>query len=239
GDPFEHYCASWYQRLHQGMEVRRVDLKSAEGRASMATLLDECDLLVSAQRPSALGRLNLDAASLAARHPRLCHVNITGHPVPEEETPGHDLTYMAMHGLVSPGAMPATLFADMAGAERAVSTALALVIARDREGRGRTAAAPLEDAAAALAAPLREGLTSPGTLLGGGLAGYNLYEAQGGWIAVAALEPHFAQRLADSLRLASLTVESLRARFASDTAKNWEAWARKRDLPLVALRTLT
>ncbi len=236
GDPFERYCASWYGRLHQGMSVRRIDLKGAEGQASMAALLDECDLLVSAQRPSALARLNLDAASLAQRHPRLCHVNITGHPAPEEETPGHDLTYMAMHGLVAPGAMPGTLFADMAGAERAVTTALALVIARDREGRGRSAVAPLEEAAAALAAPLREGLTSPGALLGGRLPGYNLYEARGGWIAVAALEPHFAQRLADSLQLASLTAESLRARFATDTAANWEAWARERDLPLVALR---
>jgi len=37
-------------------------------------------------------------ASLAARHPRLCHVAITGHPHPEDETTGHDLTYLAVHG---------------------------------------------------------------------------------------------------------------------------------------------
>ena len=236
GDPFEQYCPAWYARLHDGMSVRRLDLKSPEGREAMAALLGECDLLVSAQRPSALARLALDAATLAQRHPRLCHVNVTGHPVPEEEIPGHDLTYMAIHGLVAAGTMPATLFADMAGAERAVSTALALVIARDRDGRGRMAAAPLEDAAAALAAPLREGLTRAGALLGGGLAGYNLYQARDGWIAVAALEPHFSRRLAESLQLASLTTDSLRARFSSESAEHWERWARERDLPLVALR---
>jgi crotonobetainyl-CoA:carnitine CoA-transferase CaiB-like acyl-CoA transferase len=235
GDPFEQYCPSWYARLHDGMAVRRLDLKSPEGRDAMDGILSGCDLLVSAQRPSALGRLALDA-TLAARHPRLCHVNITGHPAPDEETPGHDLTYMAMHGLVAPGAMPATLFADMAGAERAVTTALALVVARDRDGRGRASASPLEDAAAALAAPLREGLTRPGALLGGGLAGYNLYQARDGWIAVAALEPHFARRLADSLELGSLDSKALRERFSTEAAAHWERWAREHDLPIVALR---
>jgi alpha-methylacyl-CoA racemase len=73
-------------------------------------------------------------------------------------------------------------------------------------------------------------------MLGGGLAGYNLYAARGGWIAVAALEPHFARRLAEGLGLPALTVGALRERFASDTPQRWEAWARERDLPLVAVR---
>ena len=34
---------------------------------------------------------------------------IGGHPAPDDEVPGHDLTYMAMHGLVRPPAMPPTL----------------------------------------------------------------------------------------------------------------------------------
>lgn len=237
GDPFESYCGSWYRRLHAGMSVRRLDLKSDEGRAVAQALLGEADLLVTAQRPSALARLGLDPANLAARYPRLCHVAITGHPHPEEETPGHDLTYLAVHGLVTPPNLPPTLFADMAGAERAVTTALALVIARDRTGRGEALEVPLEDAARALAQPLREGLTGPNTLLGGGLAGYNVYAAREGWIAVAALEPHFSQRLARDLGLASLTVEALRERFRVDTADHWERWARDRDLPIVALRT--
>ncbi|MGZ5584515.1 MAG: hypothetical protein ACXWF2_15545, partial [Usitatibacter sp.] len=94
-----------------------------------------------------------------------------------------------------------------------------------------------EDAARALAEPLREGLTGANSLLGGGLAGYNVYAALDGWIAVAALEPHFSQRLARDLGLASLTVEALRERFRVDTAGHWERWARDRDLPIVELRT--
>jgi alpha-methylacyl-CoA racemase len=162
GDPFEAYCAPWYRELHAGMEVRRLDLKLDPARAGFFGLLEDADLLVTAQRASALARLGIEPALLVSRFPRLCHVAITGHAPPEEETPGHDLTYMAAHGLVAPPAMPPTLYADMAGAERVVSTALALVIARDREGRGRCVAAPLADAAAFLAQPREHGLTRPG-----------------------------------------------------------------------------
>ena len=183
GDPFEGYCPGWYRRLHDGMQVRRIDLKDDAGRAAMHALLDEADLLVTAQRAAALDRMGLGRAALA-RHPRLCHVAITGHAAPHEDAAGHDLTYMAAQGLLQPPALPPTLFADMAGAERAVSTALALVIARNRDGRGRGESAPLEAAAHALAQPLHEGLTRSGALLGGALPGYNLYEARDGWIAI-------------------------------------------------------
>ena len=239
GDPFEAYCPSWYRRLHEDVDVHRLDLKSADGRERVRGLLAAADLLVTAQRASALQRLGLDAASLAGGFPRLCHVAITGHAAPDDEVPGHDLTYLAAHGLVVPPALPATLCADMAGAERAVSTALALVIARQRDGRGHAAAAPLADAARHLAQPLAEGLTARGAMLGGGRAAYNLYRAKDGWIAVAALEPHFEARLAESLGLAPLSIDALAAAFARETTGHWERWARERDLPLVSVRSLS
>ena len=236
GDPFEAFCPSWYRRLHQGLEVGRLDLKSETGRHAMANLLTGADLLVTAQRASALERLGLGAAHLGVAYPRLCHVAITGHAPPHDELPGHDLTYLAEHGLVAPPAMPATLFADMAGAERAVSTALALVIARARTGKGEARLVALADAAAMLAQPLHEGLTRDGALLGGGFAGYNLYAARSGWVAVAALEPHFARRLAERFALREITIESLRELFAAHDAEYWEKWARDHDLPIVAVR---
>ncbi len=236
GDPLEGFCPEWYARLCGGMEVKRLDLKSEAGVRDLDALLAAADLFVSAQRPAALARLGLDPASLAARHPRLCTLAITGHGAPDEEKAGHDLTYLAEQGLVAPPALPPTLFADMAGAERAVSTALALVHARDRDGRGAWATVPLADAAAFLARPLVEGLTRPGGLLGGGLAAYNLYEARDGWIAVAALEPHFARRLAEAFGLETLTRPALAARFADETVEHWERWARALDLPIVAVR---
>src|SRR5688572_17312256 len=131
----QEFNPAWYRRLHQEVNVRVLDLKTAAGRASMDALLLESDILVTAQRPSALARMGLGARSLAERFPRLCHVAIVGHAPPEEERAGHDLTYLAEAGLLSPPSPPATLYADMAGAERAVTTALALVLARDRGDR--------------------------------------------------------------------------------------------------------
>jgi alpha-methylacyl-CoA racemase len=182
-----------------------------------------------------LARLALGPNDLA-KFARLRHVAITGHAAPDEERPGHDLTYCAEAGLLMPPSLPATLYADMAGAERAVTTALALLIARDRGGTVRAAAAPLAEAAFDLARPLAEGLTTPGGLLGGGYAGYNLYQARGGWIAIAAIEPHFAARLASALGLDALSTHVLAARFAEHDADHWEAWGQQHDLPIAALR---
>lgn len=236
GDPLERYAPGWYRELHDGIDVRRLDLKQPADRARFDALLAATDLLVTAQRPSALARLALAPESLATAHERLCLLRIVGHPSPHEEEPGHDLTYLARQGLVAPGALPPTLFADMAGAERAATTALALLHARDRTGRGQHTDVALEDAAAWLALPRVHGLTRPGALLGGGLAGYNLYAARSGWIAVAALEPHFARRLAEALGLPALEAAALRAKFAERSAAEWARWAAEHDLPLVALQ---
>ena len=239
GDPMQAYQPEWYERLHDSIRIHWLDLKDDAGRDAMKGLLGEADLLVTAQRPSALARLGLGARDLAERFPRLCHVAIVGHAPPREEHAGHDLTYLAEAGLLSPPAMPATLFADMAGAERAVTTALALVIARDRGRPARAAFAPLAEAADWLAQPLARGLTAPGALLGGGYAGYNVYAAASGWIAVAALEPHFARALGEALGCTPLDTARLGSLFAAESAQHWETWARARDLPIVALRPPT
>src|SRR5438876_5264584 len=119
GDPFEAFCPAWYRRLHEGMSVGRLDLKSETGQRAMSRMLADADLLVTAQRASALERMGLGRERLARANPQLCHAAITGHPPPEDDQPGHDLTYLAAHGLVAPPDLPRTLFADMAGAERA------------------------------------------------------------------------------------------------------------------------
>ena len=235
GDPLESYVPGWYRELHAGIERHRLDLKAAPDRERFDAFLGAADLLVTAQRPAALARLGLAPEALHAAFPRLCMLRILGHRPPNEDDAGHDLTYLATHGLVAPGAMPATLFADMAGAERAAATAIALVHARDRTGRGTNADVYLEDAAEWLARPRRHGLTGPGSLLGGRLAGYNLYATRDGWIALAALEPHFARRVMDAFSLERLDAEVLAARFREQPSASWVQWARERDIPLVAL----
>ena len=132
---------------------------------------------------------------------------IIGDAPPEENRPGHDLTYQATLGLVSPPEMPRTLIADLGGAEEAVSTALSLLLARERTGVAGFAQVSLAQAAARFALAHQHGLTLASGLLGGAWPGYNLYRTADGWIAVAALEPHFAERLTRELAAESFTHE--------------------------------
>jgi alpha-methylacyl-CoA racemase len=236
GDPMERAAPRLYEQLTHGQERRRLDLRSDEGRAGLDDLLDDADVLLTASRPAALARLGLAPEQVRARHPRLLHVSIVGHLHPRQDIAGHDLTYVAALGLLVPPALPRTLVADLAGAERAVTAAVALVLARERGGAERFAEVALENAAAFFALPLAHGVTAEGGLLGGGEPCYGLYEARGGWVALAALEPHFRERLLSELGLAAADADALARAFRGRTPEEWEAWAVERDLPLVAVR---
>ncbi|MDQ3892575.1 MAG: CoA transferase, partial [Actinomycetota bacterium] len=182
GDPLAHSNPAWYRALTAGQEVVRLDLKDAADRAQFDEYLAEADVLLTSSRLTALRRLGLDPKELRAGYPRLCWVAITGYPAPREDAPGHDLTYLAQWGLLSPPDMPRTLLADLAGAERAVSATLALLLNR-AQGRGAGyAEVALSEAAAFFAEPLRHGITRPGAHLGGGFPGYSLYKTGDGWV---------------------------------------------------------
>jgi crotonobetainyl-CoA:carnitine CoA-transferase CaiB-like acyl-CoA transferase len=236
GDPLASWCPPWYAELSAAMRVHRLDLKADGDRAAFSALLDDADLLLTAIRPGALDRLGLGWQSLRERHPGLCHVAIVGHVEPHGEIAGHDLTYQASAGLLSPPHLPRTLLADLAGAERAACAALALLIARERgSGTGRVEVA-LADAAESFAAPFRHGITSADGVLGGGSPSYALYPTRDGWVALAALEPHFWSRLLSELGLdIDAGREDLETAFRTETATHWAAWASSRGLPLAAL----
>lgn len=236
GDPMAGFNPIWYEELHRGQTRYTLDLKQDQQRERLHQHLGEADLLLTSSRPAALARLQLDWPTLHARHPRLCQVAIIGYPAPDEDKPGHDLTYLAEAGLLDADRMPRTLAADLIGAERAVSTALALILARQRSGEGVYASVALFDGAQALAAPLRHGVTKPGGLLAGQLPQYSIYPARSGAVAVGCLEPHFSARLAAELGLQQLSHDGLRQALQERDAPGWERWAAERDLPIVALR---
>src|SRR5215212_1317226 len=99
GDALATLCKPWYDELHKGIQVERVDLKSINGHTRIQELLETSDIFFASQRPSALSRLKLDAVSLAGDFPQLRHVNIVGDTAKPEEA-GHDLTYQARAGLL-------------------------------------------------------------------------------------------------------------------------------------------
>lgn len=235
GDPLATAAPSWYRELHTGVETQRVDLKSDDGRARLHGWLERADLLITATRPAALERLGLSWDALRHRYARLCHVAVVGYPRPRQDEAGHDLTYQADAGLLTPPMMPRTLIADLAGAYRVVSAALALLLARERGASAGYEEVALSDAAAVFAAPLRHGLTHERGWLGGGVAPYGLYETQQGWVAIAALEPHFHAALARELGVDIDDRAALSRVLAQRSAGQWHRWALERGLPLAAV----
>jgi crotonobetainyl-CoA:carnitine CoA-transferase CaiB-like acyl-CoA transferase len=238
GDPFATACPPWYKALRAGQSVVTLDLKSQHGAVRLTELLASSDLLLTALRPAALDRLHLSWDHLHARHPAVCHVAIVGYASPHAEEPGHDLTYQAHAGLLQPPNLPRALVADLAGAERAAQVALALLLGRERGHGAHRQEVALADAADSFADPIRYGLTESGALLGGGFAGYGLYAAADGWVAVAALERHFWLGLLTALGLHEKDADhaTLARAFAGRSAIQWERWAAERSLPVVALR---
>ncbi len=236
GDPLAWVVPALHAALQAGQTVVTLDLKAPDDRGRLDGFLAKADLLLTATRPAALARLGLDWPSLTARHPQLCQVAIVGFPSPDEDRAGHDLTYQAIWGLVEPPLLPRLPLADYAAAADAVSMALALLLARERTGHGDYAAVALTGALEPYVDSLRHGLLASGSLLGGGSPFYNLYRTADGWLAVAAIEPHFSERLAAALKLTSPDRNVLAAVFLSRTAAEWEAWAIERDLPIAAVR---
>jgi alpha-methylacyl-CoA racemase len=236
GDPLKQFARSWYDSLCQGQDIITLDLKASIDRARLDSLLQKADLLLASYRLSALRRLGLDWETLHARFPRLCFAGIIGYPRPQEEKSGHDLTYLAETGLVTPPEIPSTLFVDLAGAERCVSKALALLLHFVRTGEAGCAYVSLYDCAEELTAPVKAGLTNRGGILGGGSPFYGVYQAREGWIAIAALEPRFAERLLAELKIAKSDHKTFEQAFLTRTAGEWERWAAERDLPIVAVR---
>lgn len=236
GDPLKTFARGWYDSLSREQTIVIVDLKSPDGRAQLDLLLSQADLLLASYRPSALARLGLDWQTLHGRFPRLCFAGIIGYPPPQEEKSGHDLTYLAETGLVTPPELPSTLFVDLAGAERCVSQALALLLHFARTGEAGCALISLYDCAEELSAPVKAGLTNRGGILGGGSPFYGVYQASEGWVAIAALEPHFAQRLVTELKIAQPDHAAFERAFRERNASEWESWAAERDLPVVRVR---
>ena len=249
-DPMGNYAPHAYAQMHAGVKVVQADLKSLKGQAKLDALLSKADVLVTSFRPSALKKLSMDWPTLHARYPALIQVCIVGAKGAAAEIPGHDLTYLAAHGLVNGLNLPATLFADMAGSSLAVEAVLKALWQRARPGRthgkGVFHEVALEDAAAYLALPRHWGLTLPRGSVGGAHAGYAVYACIKGRVAVAALEPHFAARLAEvagikaaksgqDLMILASTHLKLSEFFAGLTRKQIERIAKEKDLPLLTM----
>jgi alpha-methylacyl-CoA racemase len=244
GDPMSAYSPSAYDTLHVGVRTLPLDLKTAAGQKTLQRALVKTDVLLTSFRPSALAKLGLTWSNLRTQHPHLSLVAIVGAPGNRADEPGHDLTYLAENDLVTGLNLPATLYADMGGALMATEAVLQAVLLQRQKGQGHYFEVALSEAAAHLALPRSWGLTLPGTQIGGGHAGYQVYPCKNGRVALAALEPHFARSLCavagipwvtPATMLETSTHQAIAQFVATHTRKSLEKLALQHDIPLCTL----
>jgi crotonobetainyl-CoA:carnitine CoA-transferase CaiB-like acyl-CoA transferase len=246
GDPMAHYTPDGYAQLHAGVKETTLDLKDAQGQAALHKLLAGTDILLTSFRPSALTKLGLGWKALHKRYPALSLVQVVGAPGPLAEIPGHDLTYQAEVGLVPGMALPASLFADMGGALMASEATLQAMLVQKTTGKGSFHEVALSSAAAWLALPRDWQMTTPKGPVGGAHAGYRLYPCKNGRVALAALEPHFAQRLCEAAGvkiahpvkdlLKPAVQQAIAAFVAGKTRQQLDVLAEAKDIPLLTLK---
>ncbi|MFD9062118.1 CaiB/BaiF CoA transferase family protein [Kitasatospora purpeofusca] len=236
-----------------------VDLKAPGGPGRVLDLVARADLLIEGYRPGVAERLGVGPDACLARNPALVYGRMTGWGQygPLAARAGHDLGYTAVAGVLGlvaptaaaadpdgPPAVPANLLGDYAGGSLYLVVGLLAALHHARAtGAGQVVDAAVVDGAAHLTAVL-QGLLAAGrwqdrrgvNLLDGGAPFYAVYPAaDGGHLAVGALEPQFYAEFArllelgpdapgqwDTARWPELRAR-IAARFATRTRAAWEA----------------
>jgi alpha-methylacyl-CoA racemase len=214
-------AGAWPDLMARGKRSVVVDLKHEAAAEVVLRLVASADALLEGFRPGVAERLGIGPDACLARNPRLVYGRMTGwgQDGPLRQTAGHDIDYIALAGALDPiGAAggppvpPLNLLGDFGGGGLllAFGIACALVEAR-RSGQGQVVDAAIVDGASLLTTSFHE-LAALGlwqerrgsNLLDGGAPFYGVYQtADGGHLAVGALEPRFYGELLDRLGLAA------------------------------------
>jgi len=103
GPPFVGGESTYFLSVNRNKESVVLDLKSDDGAAALATLIERADVLIENFRVGTLARLGFDDARIHALNPRAVLLSITGfgHDGPEATRPGYDQIAQGEAGLMS------------------------------------------------------------------------------------------------------------------------------------------
>ena len=152
GDSARHYdhtvngLASHFVWVNRSKESLSLDVKHRAAKAVLARLLERADVFVQNLAPGAADRLGLGAAELRARHPKLVWCGISGYgPAgPYATKKAYDLLVQCETGLLAvtgteeAHAKAGIPVADIAAGMYAMSSILAALLRRERDGVGAT-----------------------------------------------------------------------------------------------------
>ena len=142
--PFLGSEGSMYSVANRSKRGIVVDLKHAEGRELVRTLVRDADVFVQNMMPGALDAMDLGPEQLRALNPRLIYVSISawGTAGPLASAPGYDLVIQAFSGAMRrPSAAQPPIFGAMVGDPIAplIAAFATMVALRKREATGEGA----------------------------------------------------------------------------------------------------
>ncbi|WP_445168626.1 CaiB/BaiF CoA transferase family protein [Mycolicibacterium sp. Dal123E01] len=238
--------------LHRGKRVVDLDVKTQPD--VLLELAAKADVLLDCFRPGTCERLGIGPNECATVNPRLIFARITGwgQEGPLASTAGHDINYLSQTGALSsigyrdrPPVAPLNLVADFGGGSMlALLGIMAALYEREKSGQGQVIDAAMVDGVSILSQMMWT-MKATGSLkdqresflLDGGAPFYRTYEtADGGYLAVGAIEPQFFAQLLTGLGLSAEEVpkqydldryaemrELFTSVFASKTREEWTA----------------
>ena len=238
--------------LMRNRRCAAVNLKHPAGADAVLRLIDTADACYEGFRPGTAERLGIGPVQCLARNPRLVYGRMTGwgQSGPLAQAPGHDINYIALAGALSAigpaehPSVPLNLLGDFGGGGTFLALGLVSAVLKARAtGRGQVVDAAMTDGVALLLTA-QHSLLSTGewtegrgrNIVDGGAPFYTTYRcADGGHVAIGALEPQFYAALLKVLDLTGdpdfadqhdrLAWPAMRARlaaiFATRTRDEW------------------
>lgn len=214
--PGEDGVSHFYRVVNHGKRRLVLDLKQPEQLDHLRALVREAHAVVEGFRPGVMERLGLGYEALRAINPAIVLTSISGYGQegPLRLAAGHDLNYLSLAGVVDQTRTPddgrpvfshLQIADQLGGAQTAAIGTLAAVLGAQWTGQGRWVDVSMTDAVRQHQVILGTDALADGrspqagaSLLNGGVPCYNLYRcADGGWLAVGALELKFWQGVCD------------------------------------------
>ncbi|MDX5593536.1 CaiB/BaiF CoA-transferase family protein [Pseudovibrio sp. SPO723] len=204
--------------LNRSRDFVELDLKEPEALHLAKELIAKADVLIEGLRPGVMEKNGLGPEVALALNPRIIYGRMTGwgQSGPLAKTAGHDINYIALtgalHAIGSEDAptVPLNLLGDFGGGSLFLVTGiLAALFHAARTGEGQVVDAAITDGTLHLLT-LQHSLMHSGlwrdrratNILDGTAPFYTTYEcADGEYIAVGCLEPHFYALFIEGLGL--------------------------------------
>jgi len=237
--------------VNRGKRSLALNFRNPKGRDLLLHLAGQFDVFLETFRPGAAARWGIDYAAVHEANPRLIYCSLSGYGQegPYAERAGHDLNYVAVGGLLAlngvaggPPLPPGVQIADLAGGMLAALAIVAALRRRDQNGQGAYLDVSMLDAvvswvghlADCFQAPCNDGFVATrGRMpLSGSLPCYHVYvAADGHYLALSALEPHFWSAFCQvagcnellERRLDPTAIPELETLFAGRTRAEWLA----------------